>query len=109
MVTGRAGSVLTDEISIMRISEQIDALDAMALNPYKHLVIPNLLAGIISLPLLNTIFVVVGVFEGISLVNNYRSQFNDILRKSSYEELVQKIKKKKGLVEEENKGDTSTS
>ncbi len=64
MVIGRAGSALTAEIGIMRISEQIDALDAMALNPYKYLVIPNLLAGIISLPLLNAIFVVVGVWGG---------------------------------------------
>ncbi|MBI2471065.1 MAG: ABC transporter permease [Planctomycetes bacterium] len=64
MVTGRAGSALTAEIGIMRISEQIDALDAMALNSYKYLIIPNLLAGIISLPLLNAIFVVVGVWGG---------------------------------------------
>jgi phospholipid/cholesterol/gamma-HCH transport system permease protein len=64
MVTGRAGSALTAEIGIMRISEQIDALDSMALNPYKYLIIPNLLAGIISLPLLNAIFVVVGVYGG---------------------------------------------
>ena len=64
MVTGRAGSALTAEIGIKRISEQIDALDAIALNPYKYLIIPNLLAGIISLPLLNAIFVVVGVWGG---------------------------------------------
>ncbi len=73
----------------MKISEQIDALDAMALNPYKYLVIPNLLAGIISLPLLNTIFGVFGGYSvgvGISMINNYRSQFNSILLKPSYEE-----------------------
>ena len=64
MVTGCAGSAVTAEIGIMRISEQIDALDAMALNPYKYLVIPNLLAGVISLPLLNAMFVVIGVFGG---------------------------------------------
>lgn len=64
MVTGRAGSALTAEIGIMRITEQIDALDAMALNPYKYLIIPNLIAGIISVPLLTFIFVVVGVFGG---------------------------------------------
>ena len=64
MVTGRAGSAMTAEIGIMRITEQIDALDAMALNPYKYLVIPNLAAGMISVPLLNAIFVVVGVFGG---------------------------------------------
>lgn len=49
MVTGRAGSALAAEIGIMRITEQIDALDTMALNPYKYLIIPNLIAGIISL------------------------------------------------------------
>lgn len=64
MVIGCAGSALTAEIGIMRITEQIDALDAMALNPYKYLIIPSLLAGVISLPLLNAIFVVVGVFGG---------------------------------------------
>ncbi len=64
MVTGCAGSAVTAEIGIMRISEQIDALDAMALNPYKYLIIPNLKAGILSLPLLNAIFVVVGIFGG---------------------------------------------
>jgi phospholipid/cholesterol/gamma-HCH transport system permease protein len=64
IVTGRAGSAMTAEIGIMRITEQIDALDAMALNPYKYLVIPNLIAGMISLPLLNAIFVLVGVFGG---------------------------------------------
>ena len=64
MVIGRAGSALTAEIGIMRISEQIDALDAMALNPYKYLVIPNLLAGLISLPILTSMFIVVGIWGG---------------------------------------------
>lgn len=64
MVTGRAGSALSAEIGIMRITEQIDALDTMALNPYKYLIVPNLIAGIISLPLLNFIFVFVGVWGG---------------------------------------------
>ena len=64
MVIGRAGSALTAELGIMRISEQIDALDAMALNPYKYLVIPNLLAGVISLPILTAFFIVVGIWGG---------------------------------------------
>lgn len=67
MVTGRAGSALAAEIGIMKISEQIDALDAMALNPFKYLIVPNLIAGIISLPLLNFIFVFVGVWGGYSV------------------------------------------
>lgn len=64
MVVGRAGSSLTAEIGIMRISEQIDALEVMALNPYKYLVVPNLVAGLISLPILTSIFIVIGVWGG---------------------------------------------
>ena len=64
MVTGRAGSALTAEIGIMRISEQIDALEIMALNPFRYLVVPNFLAGIISFPLLASIFNVVGIYGG---------------------------------------------
>jgi phospholipid/cholesterol/gamma-HCH transport system permease protein len=64
MVTGRAGSSVTAEIGIMRISEQIDALELMGLNPYRYLIVPNLLAAIISVPLLTAIFDVVGIFGG---------------------------------------------
>lgn len=64
MVTGRAGSAMTAEIGIMRISEQVDALKLMGLNPFRYLVVPKLLAGIISLPLLTAIFDVVGIFGG---------------------------------------------
>ncbi len=64
MVTGRAGSAITAEIGIMRISEQVDALELMGLNPYRYLIVPNLLAVIISMPLLTAIFDVVGIFGG---------------------------------------------
>jgi phospholipid/cholesterol/gamma-HCH transport system permease protein len=64
MVTGRAGSAVTAEIGIMRISEQIDALELMGLNPYRYLIVPNLLAAIIALPLLTAIFNVIGIFGG---------------------------------------------
>jgi phospholipid/cholesterol/gamma-HCH transport system permease protein len=64
MVTGRAGSALTAEIGIMRITEQIDALEVMALNPIRYLVVPNILAGIIALPLLGALFDVVGIYGG---------------------------------------------
>ncbi len=64
MVTGRAGSAIAAEIGIMRISEQIDALELMGLSPYRYLVVPNLLAAMICLPLLGAIFDVVGIFGG---------------------------------------------
>jgi phospholipid/cholesterol/gamma-HCH transport system permease protein len=64
MVTGRAGSALTAEIGMMRISEQIDALTAMALNPIRYLIVPNIVAALIVLPLLVAIFNVIGIFGG---------------------------------------------
>jgi phospholipid/cholesterol/gamma-HCH transport system permease protein len=64
MVTGRAGSAMTAEIGIMRISEQIDAIELMGLNPIRYLIVPRLLAGLIALPLATAIFDVVGIFGG---------------------------------------------
>ena len=49
-VTGLAGSALTAEIGIMRITEQIDALTVMALNPMRYLVVPAMVAGVITFP-----------------------------------------------------------
>lgn len=64
MVIGRAGSAITAEIGIMRITEQVDALRSMAVDPVKYLMAPRLLAGIIAMPLLASIFNVVGIFGG---------------------------------------------
>lgn len=64
MVTGRAGSAICAEIGIMRISEQVDALECMAIDPHKYIMAPKFLAGIISLPLLTAVFDVVGIFGG---------------------------------------------
>jgi phospholipid/cholesterol/gamma-HCH transport system permease protein len=64
MVTGRAGSALTAEIGIMRITEQIDALTVMALNPMRYLIVPVIVAGFITFPLMTAIFDVVGIFGG---------------------------------------------
>jgi phospholipid/cholesterol/gamma-HCH transport system permease protein len=64
MVTGRAGSALTAELGIMRITEQIDALEVMALNPMRYLVAPSIVAGIVAFPLMTALFDVVGIFGG---------------------------------------------
>lgn len=64
MVTGRAGSALTAELGIMRITEQIDALFSMALNPLRYLVVPNILAAIIAFPLLAAMFDMIGIYGG---------------------------------------------
>jgi phospholipid/cholesterol/gamma-HCH transport system permease protein len=64
MVTGRAGSALTAEIGIMRITEQIDALTVMALSPVRYLVVPSILAGLVTFPLMTALFDVIGIFGG---------------------------------------------
>jgi len=62
LVAGRAGSAMAAEIGSMRVSEQIDALDAMAVDPMNYLVKPRMVASIISLPMLTAIFDFVGIF-----------------------------------------------
>jgi len=64
MVNGRAGSAMTAELGIMKISEQVDALRSMAVDPVHHLMVPRVIAGIISVPLLTAIFIVVGISGG---------------------------------------------
>ena len=63
-VTGLAGSALTAEIGIMKITEQIDALQVMALNPVRYLVVQAIVAGVITFPLLTSIFDVIGILGG---------------------------------------------
>ena len=49
---------------MMRITEQIDALTAMALNPMRYLIVPNIVAALIAFPLLVAIFNLIGIFGG---------------------------------------------
>ena len=64
MITARAGSAMTAEIGVMRISDQIDALEVMDIHPVGFLVTPRLLASLITFPLLTSIFTVIGIFGG---------------------------------------------
>ena len=64
MITGRAGSSMTAEIGVMRISEQVDALRVMDINPVGFLVSPKLAASIICFPILTAFFDLVGMAGG---------------------------------------------
>jgi phospholipid/cholesterol/gamma-HCH transport system permease protein len=72
MVTGRTGSAMAAELGTMRATEQIDALDSMAINPVKYLVSPRIIASLLAMPLLTAIFDVIGIFGsylvGVSLL-----------------------------------------
>jgi len=64
MITARAGSAITAEIGIQRISEQIDALSTMQIDPIRYLVSPRIAASIISFPLLTAFFDLIGIIGG---------------------------------------------
>ncbi len=64
MLTGRAGSAMTAEIGVMRISEQIDALTIMDINPMRYLVAPKMAACIISFPILTAFFNLIAIAGG---------------------------------------------
>ena len=59
MVTGRAGAAMAAEIATMRITEQVDALEVMAIDPIEFLIAPRVLAGLLMMPLLAMLFAIV--------------------------------------------------
>src|SRR5690606_22959051 len=64
LFTGRAGSALTAEIGLMKATEQLAALEMMAVNPIQRIIAPRLAAGIVAVPLLAAMFNTVGVYVG---------------------------------------------
>jgi len=67
MLTGRAGSAITAEIGIMRVTEQVDALEMMAVNPRARIIMPRIIATTLALPLLVAVFDIVGIAAGYSV------------------------------------------
>lgn len=61
MVAGRTGSSMTTELGTMRVTEQIDAMAVMAVNPVQYLVMPRVLATALMVPVLNMLFNFVGI------------------------------------------------
>jgi phospholipid/cholesterol/gamma-HCH transport system permease protein len=61
LVAGRAGSAMAAELGSMRVSEQIDALEAMAVDPVNYLVKPRLVASVVAMPLLTAVFDAMGM------------------------------------------------
>lgn len=87
MVAGRVGAAIAAEIGTMRVTEQIDALTTLSVNPFKYLIAPRVIAGTLTLPILVLIGDLIGVFGGyiVAVYNldfspgNYLSQTWDIL------------------------------
>jgi phospholipid/cholesterol/gamma-HCH transport system permease protein len=64
LFASRAGSAITAEIGLMKTTEQLSAMEMMAVNPIARVVAPRFWAGVISMPMLAAIFSVMGVFGG---------------------------------------------
>ena len=75
LLSGKVGAFTSAELGTMRVTEQIDALRALSTNPFKYLVAPRILAGIIMMPFLVLIADIIGVLGGY-LVSVYSLGFS---------------------------------
>jgi phospholipid/cholesterol/gamma-HCH transport system permease protein len=75
MVAGRIGASIAAEIGTMRVTDQIDALSTLSTNPLKYLVVPRIIAGLVTVPILVLIADIIGIFGGY-LVGTYKLGFN---------------------------------
>lgn len=75
MVAGRIGASMAAEIGTMRVTEQIDALSTLSTNPFKYLIAPRVIAGVLMLPLLVLIGDIIGICGGY-IIGIYKLDFN---------------------------------
>lgn len=75
MVAGRIGAAMAAEIGTMRVTEQIDALSTLSTNPFKYLIAPRVVAGVLMLPVLVLIGDVIGICGGY-MIGVYKLEFN---------------------------------
>jgi phospholipid/cholesterol/gamma-HCH transport system permease protein len=75
MVAGRASAAIAAELGTMRVTEQIDALTTLSTNPYKYLVVPRIVAAVITLPALVFIGDIIGILGGF-IVGTQSLDFN---------------------------------
>lgn len=62
LFAGRAGTALASEIGLMKATDQLSAMEMMAINPLRRVLVPRFLGGVISMPLLAAVFSMVGLF-----------------------------------------------
>jgi phospholipid/cholesterol/gamma-HCH transport system permease protein len=62
LFAGRAGTALASEIGLMRATDQLSAMEMMAVDPIRHVVVPRFLGGVIAMPILAAIFSVIGLY-----------------------------------------------
>ena len=97
MVAGRVGAAMAAEIGTMRVTEQIDALTTLSTDPLRYLVLPRLIAGLVTLPALVLVADIIGVFGGF-LVGTYKLDFNPQAYLTQTEQYLETMDVVSGLV-----------
>lgn len=77
MVAGRVSSAMAAELGTMRVTEQLDAMTTLRTDPYRYLIAPRILAGLIALPLMTLVANAIGIFGGY-FVAVYKLDFNAV-------------------------------
>ena len=97
MVAGRVGAAMAAEIGTMRVTEQIDARTTLSTDPLRYLVLPRLLAGLLTLPALVLVADIIGVFGGF-IVGTYKLSFNPVTYLTQTERYLETMDVVSGLV-----------
>src|SRR5204862_7552701 len=97
VVAGRVGAAMAAEIGTMRVTDQIDALTTLSTDPLRYLVLPRLLAGLITLPILVLVADIIGVFGGF-LVGTYKLNFNPVTYLTQPEQYLENMEVVSGIV-----------
>jgi phospholipid/cholesterol/gamma-HCH transport system permease protein len=89
VIAGRVGGGLASQLGTMRVTEQIDALEVMGINPYRFIVLPRVIASIISIPILTTIAAFISISAALIFTTYvYGMPYNDLVAgmRRSYED-----------------------
>src|SRR5437660_8623635 len=97
MVAGRVGAAMAAEIGTMRVTDQVDALTTLSTDPLRYLVLPRLLAGLVTMPARVLVADIVGVFGGF-LVGTYKLNFNPQAYLTQTEQYLETMDVVSGLV-----------
>ncbi len=97
MLAGRSSSAMAAEIGTMRVTEQIDAMSTLAVDPFKYLITPRILAATIALPLLVLTADIIGIYGGF-LVSVYALDFSGAVYIRNLDEFLTNFDVISGLI-----------
>lgn len=90
LITGRSGSAFTAEIGTMKVSEEIDALEVMGLNPTKYLVVPKFIGTTLAVPMVTMVATLTMILGGFAISTVYLGQDPRVYLESSADAITMK-------------------